>query len=488
MSPSVVRHRFFFVMSRKLLLHCVALSLAALSPRAATAAASSVTPRYQAVWVDAFHDGFKTPEQTRTLIEWARRHNVNALFVEMRKAGDAYYQSRIEPVAADVAPPGYDPLSDLLGQAHDTRGGKQRIEIHAWLIVYRIGTSERAPAGHVAAQHREWLSQTYGGSRKDENDSFLDPGIPEVIAHTDRVVADLVTHYDLDGIHFDRIRYPGKQWGYNPSAVTRFRTIARRLLRPRPDDEAWSEFRRQQVSMMLRRLFMTTKAIRPNVKVSAATIAFDECKADFQQSRAFWDVFQDWQTWVRADLLDLNIPMIYKRDHVSEQARDYRGWLDFLALNRGTALPIVGLGSFINSPAGSLRQISLAYQHPELAGVCLFSYAQLAREGDGTSLLTDDLRLRYFTPGAPVPKLPSPGETPLGWIAGYVTGTKNDYAEVLLETKPPRPTHTDGGGFFAFTRVPVGEYQVSVSTSRSRKVTQTVRVTAGKVAALRLTP
>jgi uncharacterized lipoprotein YddW (UPF0748 family) len=451
--------------------------------------AAPAAPRYQALWVDAFHDGFKTPDQTRYLIQWARAHYVNALFIEVRKAGDAYYRSAIEPVAGDISPPGYDPLADLIAQAHDTRSGQPRVEIHAWLIVYRIGTGQPLPATHVARRHPEWLSSTSRGRRDEEGDTFLDPGVPAVIDHTERVVADLVTRYDLDGIHFDRIRYPGREWGYNSVAVARFRSlVVRRLFKPRSDDPAWSEFRRQQVSMMLRRLFIAAKARRPWIKVSAATIAFDQCDPDFKQSRAYYDVFQDWHTWVRADLLDLNCPMIYKRDHVAQQAQEYRRWLDFLAVNRGTAVPIVGQGSFINSPTGTLRQISLALQHPNLAGVCLFSFAQLAREGDRTDILADNLAGRYFRPNVSVPQLPPPEQSHFGWLAGYVAGSRIDYVEVTLAANPPRTTHTDGSGFFAFMRVPVGEYQVSIALSRSKKVTQTARVAAGRVAWVRLGP
>ena len=460
--------------------------LACVSIRFAGAGAAE-KPRYQAVWVDAFHDGFKTPEQSRQLIEWARRNNINALFIEVRKAGDAYYQSKIEPVAPALSPPGYDPLADLIAQGHDTRAGRSRIEIHAWLIVYRVGTGQFLPPSHVAQRHPEWLSTTYRGKREDEGNIFLDPGVPEVINHTDRVAAELVSQYDLDGIHFDRIRYPGKEWGYNSIAVSRFRSIAHRLWRPRPDDPTWGEFRRQQVSMMLRRLYITAKSRRPAIKVSAATIAFDDCNPDFRQSRAYGDVFQDWQRWVLADLLDLNCLMIYKRDHVPEQAAQYRRWLDFLAANRGSALAIVGQGSYINSPSGSMRQVSLALQYPEFSGVSLFSYAQLAAEGDRGEMLPELLRDQHFRPGVPTPTIPSPEQRGLGWIAGTATvGGKSDYIEMTLTTSPPRLTHTDGSGFFAFMSVPKGEYQVSVPLSPGKKATQSVQVVPGEVSWVRL--
>ena len=455
----------------------------------AATAASTARPRYQAVWVDAFNGGFKTPEQTKTLIEWSRRNHVNALFVEVRKAGDAYYRSRIEPVADDVSPPGYDPLADLLQQAHDTRGGQARIEIHAWLIPYRVGVGTPLPPNHVARRHPEWLSRTRDGRRREDNGHIhFDPGVPQVIDHMAHVVADLVSLYNVDGIHLDRIRYPDRQWGYNPIALERFRDTARRRRTPPPTDAEWGAFRREQIDAMLQRVYVIAKSRRPWLKVSAATIAFDECADDFRRSRAYADVFQDWRSWVRDGWLDLSCLMVYKREAVAEQAAQYRRWLGFLDANRGVAQALVGQGSFLNPPMASMRQVGLALQHPGLSGVCLFSYAQMANEGEPNDRLPALLRDGYFVQHMPPPAGPDPSQTGLGCVAGYVAGKDRDHLPVTLSTNPPRSAWTDGSGFFAFNRVPVGEYRVTVSLGRRQTAVETVRVAAGAVAYARIEP
>ena len=38
-------------------------------------------PQYRALWVDAFHDGMKSPSQVEKLVTDAQRANVNALIV-----------------------------------------------------------------------------------------------------------------------------------------------------------------------------------------------------------------------------------------------------------------------------------------------------------------------------------------------------------------------------------------------------------------------
>src|ERR687885_579175 len=77
-------------------------------------------PELRGVWVDAFHDGFKTPEQVDRLIAWARLANLNALFVQVRRRGDAYYLRSIEPRTEDPdLAEGFDALEYLIRRAHE---------------------------------------------------------------------------------------------------------------------------------------------------------------------------------------------------------------------------------------------------------------------------------------------------------------------------------------------------------------------------------
>ena len=100
-------------------------------------------PELRAVWVDAFHDGFKSPEQVDDLVAWAREANSNALFVQVRRRGDAYYLKSFEPRADDPdLAPGFDALQYLIDRAHQ---GPQRLQVHAWLATLPIWHRARYP-------------------------------------------------------------------------------------------------------------------------------------------------------------------------------------------------------------------------------------------------------------------------------------------------------------------------------------------------------
>ena len=121
------------------------------------------------MWADTFHAGLRNSSEVTAMVDAARAGKCNALVVEVRKRGDAYYRNGLEPVAADVAV-GFDPLGELVTKAHDTSGGKQRLEVHAWLVTYNIWNNQTTPptqATHPYNLHPDWVSQKYRANVAD---------------------------------------------------------------------------------------------------------------------------------------------------------------------------------------------------------------------------------------------------------------------------------------------------------------------------------
>ncbi|NJM07537.1 family 10 glycosylhydrolase, partial [Candidatus Gracilibacteria bacterium] len=95
--------------------------------------------------------------------------------------------------------------------------------------------------------------------------------------YLEQVVQNLIQQYpQIDGIHWDYIRYAGEDYGYNQVSVERFNRANGRPLdsRPAPSDAAWSQWRRDRVSETARRLYIRAKALNPRIQVSAATITW----------------------------------------------------------------------------------------------------------------------------------------------------------------------------------------------------------------------
>lgn len=444
---------------------------------------------YRVLWVDVFHPGLRSRAEADTMLRTARQAGYNTIVIEVRKACDAYYNSTMEPKNSSVEP-GFDPMGYIIEQAHKS----PRMEVHAWLVTYRAripGDSAWQNSAHVFQKHPEWLGVTSGGSKTANGTYYLDPGVPQVIDYNLMVVRDILSHYDVDGIIFDYIRYmesdSGKSnWGYNPIALARYNALSGKSGKPSPSDETFSAFRRQQISDHMRKIYAHVRAWRPRVKVGAATITWGGISGDFTKTSAYNEVMQDWQGMAMEGWLDVMMPMNYKRENVAAQARDHRDWAQFLAnLSQQSGRHGVNIvdGETLNSLDGILTQIKATRDLPGLDGIATYAYAE-PRAGSGavpdTSFFAT-IGKEVFPGWADIPDAPWLSRPTQGLIKGVVTrnGRAVDGARVTLGN---RTTHTDGTGFYAFARVDPGNASVSAQDGSGTIGTANVQVQAGRVA------
>jgi uncharacterized lipoprotein YddW (UPF0748 family) len=432
-------------------------------------ASAAHASEYRAFWVETFNTRLGTRAEIDAVINDAVASNANALFAQVRRRGDSWYLDTREPLTevAGVGEPDVtgrwtlDPLRYLLDQAH-ARG----IEVHAFVIVGAIFQGDpatRLPADprHVFLQHvwqkegsAQWATRTRSGETRFGTDYWLDLGHPDAATYTVDVLAHLVARYDVDGIHLDRIRYPEvADAGYNETSVARFNARHGTSGLPSASDPLWSDWRREQVTNFVRRLYVTVKAIRPATRVSAALITFGagpSASDGFARTEPYTRVFQDWEGWAREGILDLLVPMVYKRDSVAAQAAQFEDWTRFAV---ATGPSIIGLGAYLNTIEGTMRQARFARG----AGALGVNFYSLANPSEGQS------RTAFFTAAR---ELFTPAELPppLVQTTGHLRGITRPDTVVTLEPGG-RTTRSDGSGFFAFTHLAPGRYRVGACTA-----------------------
>ena len=361
-----------------------------LAPSPAGVAQAEAAGEVRALWVDAFHDGIKTQAQVDRLVADARRAHINTLLVQVRRSGDLYYIGGPEPVASDMAP-GFDGLKAVLAAAHN---GSPRLDVQAWVAVYRIGSSATPAAsnhpmnrfGPQALGSDHWIMQREDGELAAENGYWLDPGNPGVTPYLVDLIADLTRRYDVDGIHLDRVRYSvdegQRRWGYNPRSLLEFQLANSRSDQPDQHDPLWGQYRRDRVTEFLRALRAEVKAIRPTAIVSAAVIPWGNAPINdraWLATSAYAYIFQDWRSWLEEGLLDQAYPMLYRREQAPGGPAGLDGWLAWGRSHSYGRQVIAGLGVYLNSPMDSVRQVRRALapaaDGTRLAGVALYSYA-----------------------------------------------------------------------------------------------------------------
>ncbi|MEO8744190.1 MAG: family 10 glycosylhydrolase [Candidatus Dormibacter sp.] len=327
-------------------------------------------PEYRAIWVDAFHDGIKSPAQIEKLVADARRANLNALIVQVRPRGNAYFNRADEPRALDiVGSRGFDPLSYLIRLAH---ASTPRIEVHAWLNTFFAGEESG-----VYVMHPDWVNRTNDGS----SGGYLDPGVPEVQAYTHKIFMDVAMRYDVDGLHMDFVRYPGTTWGYSSKALSLYKQQTGATATPAPDDPRWQGWRRDQVTAFVRDLHDDLKQRKPSVKLSGALICFGGGPATAAQwplTSAYSSVFQDWYQWMVNGYLDFGVPMNYDSDWSRREQLWFNQWLNFEKDSGFAGRVVTGMGAFLNYSEDSLAQIRRVLAPSaagnQVLGVAIYSY------------------------------------------------------------------------------------------------------------------
>lgn len=387
----------------------LALALYAWFPTSPFVVAQTAPAETRALWV--LRTSLTSPESIATLVRSAHDHGFNALFVQVRGRGDAYYRGGVEPRPADLVrqPESFDPLSTVLETAHAAG-----LRVHAWVNVNLVSSAADLPAAreHLVYRHPLWLmvprdiaqevatvdpeSPAYVGklARWTRTQSaeieglYASPIIPEAAEYTESIVSDIARRYALDGVHLDYARYPTERFDYSAGAIREFRasvrpgltaTVRRTLdgqelvdLFAYPDGlpDQWRAFRIARLTALLSRLHRAVKRERPAAVVSVAATP------DLRE--ALDRRLQDWDAWLKDGLVDALCPMAY----TPEPAR----FAEQIAAARqaaGTRPVWAGIGAYRLSPTQTIENIQTA-RRLGATGVILFSYDSLTNPRQAT--------------------------------------------------------------------------------------------------------
>jgi uncharacterized lipoprotein YddW (UPF0748 family) len=305
------------------------------------------------------------------------KHGFTKIFPCMSTGGTALYDSEVLPWVAprrrDEPAPATrrDELALCLEAARE-----HGIEVHVWRINWamwrapeelleefvRDGRVQLNPEGKPASevgQGCHWMCPSDERNREIEK----------------RAMLELITRYQADGIHFDYMRFPGRQFCFCPRCKALFekRTGAKNVNYPEDvlgtgwhDRGAWvmpwADFRRNLISSLVQEISQEARRLKPGVKVSLASWA--------STWGALREVAQDWFHWVEQGWLDFICPMDYSPD-VECVRRAVQQQVGFV---RGKVPVYAGLGAFLlPSPKELAAQIKAA-REVGASGFCTFSY------------------------------------------------------------------------------------------------------------------
>ncbi len=304
----------------------------------------------RALWISRFDLGNPPVTQARleALIEAAAGAGFNVILLQVRATTDAYYTPGLDPWSyrltssrvADLGrDPGWDPLAVAIELAH-----RRGLELHAYVNAFSVWECGRGAPPHTVPEHAYWRLAGYNpeslhydsswrvhalvnGQPTPMGDASTDPvpcseylwgspGVERVQAHTEAVLKDIATRYPaLDGIHLDRMRYPGRHYSHDPETLAAWRATM-----PPVTFEDWQ---RNHLSDWVARYSAAIKAVRPGITFSAAGwFTYRKTAAiTFPTSQGYVDYYQDSHRWLAEGSVDAIAPMIYGATFNSDFAK-----------------------------------------------------------------------------------------------------------------------------------------------------------------------
>lgn len=246
----------------------------------------------------------------------------NAVVLQVRPACDAIYPSTLEPWsefltgASGRAPePAWDPLAEWISACHE-RG----MELHAWVNPFRarhFDSKQPDAATHISNVKPEWV-------KSYDRYLWLDPGEPGACDHAMAVITDLLTRYNVDGLHIDDYFYPypkGTEPFPDASSFDKYTAGGGTLTR--------DDWRRDNINRFVKRLYESAHAARPGVKVGISPFGIwrPGHPADIKGFDAYAKLYADAKLWLNEGWMDYCSPQLYwKRDAKEQGFVSLLGW------------------------------------------------------------------------------------------------------------------------------------------------------------------
>jgi uncharacterized lipoprotein YddW (UPF0748 family) len=240
--------------------------------------------------------GREWDEAIRRLAE----NGFTAILPNMLWGGVAFYDSKVLPVAPEAAARG-DQIRQCLAACR-----KYGLQLHVWKVDWYLGRS--TPKAFVEKLRGEHRLQADSAGKEEP---WLCPSHPDNQQLEIAALLEVVRNYDVDGIHFDYIRYPDNEHCFCPGCRERFGRVAGAPLAPWPREvlaegplrQQWLDWRRSNITAVVRAVSQQARAIKPRIKISAAV--FRNWVVDRN------GVGQDWKPWCDQGYLDFVCPMDY---------------------------------------------------------------------------------------------------------------------------------------------------------------------------------
>lgn len=346
------------------------------------------------------------------ILDFYAQQNYNAVIVQVRAAGDAFYDSDYAPWSRFLtgqegeAPPwDTDVLEWMILEAH-----KRGMEFHAWLNPYRATFDENFEVlseTHDYCTHPEWMVH-YGKK------NYYNPGLPAVRNHFSTIIGEIVSKYDVDAIHFDDYFYPYKIKDAIFDDSLAFKTHAQ-------TDQHLDDWRRSNIDALVKQVHDSIKSIKPWVQFGISPFGVwknNSTDAKGSNTKAgqttYDDLYADPLLWMEKGWIDYLAPQVYWSMELP--VASHKTLVNWWSENSAKTNIYIGNGAYkIRNNSDTAwndlkelpNQLKLARKTPRVSGNIMFSASSLMTDKQD---VVDYMNQNYYKlpalpPAAPRSKL-----------------------------------------------------------------------------------
>lgn len=341
------------------------------------------------IWITRWE--LNSSDNIKSLTDSLYRAGITDAYVQVFGSGEAYYRSGTAPVKYNS----FDPLGEFIKHAD------KRYRVHAWInLLYmwdrREMTQDRK---HILQRHpeavlrdhsmRSLMDYTHDDIRNRNIEGiYVSPASEDVKKIIASVINEIMTQYDVDGIHLDYCRYPGKEFIYDQYLRSRFQSIY--LVDPALMDSmdrriygdnvsavnwAWGQFPAQTLTELIGDINTMVKQYSSDMILSASVIS--------DIVRAGNSLHQSWWEWIENNYIDYAVIMAYSPylTVIKKQIENIRNRV-------GLERIVVGLASYNQS----LKNVKYNYEMVSIynpLGAAIFSSKSLMDKDGGFSYVGD---------------------------------------------------------------------------------------------------
>ena len=260
--------------------------------------------------------------------------------------------------------------------------------MHGSILIVQRELLEIIPraSNHVTVLHPDWIFQT--GTTK-----YLNPGLPAVRNYVTSVIYDIVSRYDVDGIHADDYFYPYPPNNMTASSANNALDNAAFAADPRGFTDK-NDWRRDNINILIKQINDTIQSIKPWVKFGMSPFGIwkNGVPPGITGLSAYDDIYCDAIAWLHKRSIDYLTPQLYwPFGGGQDYAKLQPWWADSAAANGRHYYPGHAYYRIPNwsNPSEMPNQIRLDRANPKVQGGVFFRAKNFPENPKG---VTDSLR------------------------------------------------------------------------------------------------